>query len=357
MSPSPTETSDRAPHRHDASFQGHRVLPAASIIRLLPRRVERADAAVRRLPGGRGASRRSPSPSVFGIYALAVLVALLVVGSLSDHVGRRPVLIAAIAVAGGRDDDLRDRRRRRGAAGRRASCRACRPARPSARSGAGMLDIDRAKGTVANAVGADAGHRHRRPARRGCWCSTCRRRRTWSTSLLGVVFVAPGDRRRADARVGARRGRARWRRCARTFGCPRAARAAVLRGRARAGRQLVAGRLLRLARPDAGAPHLGLARRSRSAGSRCSSSPGAGRWPCCCPRAHTTRAHAGRDGGAHRRRRADPRRDPPHFDRLALRRHRRRGHRIRRRLPGRDPHRRSAGRRRTSAPACCRSST
>ena len=35
---------------------------------------------------------------VFGIYALAVLAALLVVGSLSDYVGRRPVLIAATLV-------------------------------------------------------------------------------------------------------------------------------------------------------------------------------------------------------------------------------------------------------------------
>ena len=35
---------------------------------------------------------------VFGIYALALLAALLVVGSLSDHVGRRPVLVAGLAV-------------------------------------------------------------------------------------------------------------------------------------------------------------------------------------------------------------------------------------------------------------------
>jgi predicted MFS family arabinose efflux permease len=35
---------------------------------------------------------------VFGVYALAVLVALLTVGKLSDHVGRRPVLLTAIAV-------------------------------------------------------------------------------------------------------------------------------------------------------------------------------------------------------------------------------------------------------------------
>ncbi|MEA3177335.1 MAG: hypothetical protein QOI59_858, partial [Gammaproteobacteria bacterium] len=32
---------------------------------------------------------------IFGIYALAVLMALLVAGRLSDHLGRRPVLLAA----------------------------------------------------------------------------------------------------------------------------------------------------------------------------------------------------------------------------------------------------------------------
>src|SRR4249919_758365 len=35
---------------------------------------------------------------VFGVYALAVLAALLVFGSLSDHIGRRPVLLTAIGV-------------------------------------------------------------------------------------------------------------------------------------------------------------------------------------------------------------------------------------------------------------------
>jgi MFS family permease len=33
---------------------------------------------------------------VFGIYALAVLATLFVFGRLSDHVGRRPLLIAAL---------------------------------------------------------------------------------------------------------------------------------------------------------------------------------------------------------------------------------------------------------------------
>src|ERR1700759_2260591 len=35
---------------------------------------------------------------IFGIYAISVLAALLFVGRLSDHLGRRPVLIAAAAV-------------------------------------------------------------------------------------------------------------------------------------------------------------------------------------------------------------------------------------------------------------------
>ena len=38
---------------------------------------------------------------VFGVYAVAVLVALLTLGKLSDHVGRRPVLLTAIAVHAG----------------------------------------------------------------------------------------------------------------------------------------------------------------------------------------------------------------------------------------------------------------
>ncbi|SNT41728.1 MFS transporter [Rhodococcoides kyotonense] len=35
---------------------------------------------------------------VFAVYALALLVALLVVGSLSDHVGRKPILLAALVM-------------------------------------------------------------------------------------------------------------------------------------------------------------------------------------------------------------------------------------------------------------------
>ena len=39
--------------------------------------------------------------TVFGVYAFALLAALLVVGALSDHVGRRPVLAGALVVQAG----------------------------------------------------------------------------------------------------------------------------------------------------------------------------------------------------------------------------------------------------------------
>ena len=38
---------------------------------------------------------------IFGVYAVAVLLSLLVFGSLSDHIGRRPVLITALVMQAG----------------------------------------------------------------------------------------------------------------------------------------------------------------------------------------------------------------------------------------------------------------
>jgi hypothetical protein len=59
---------------------------------------------------------------VFGVYALAVLASLLTFGKLSDHVGRRPVLLTGLvlqavamvqfAIAGGRRTPLRHGRNR-----------------------------------------------------------------------------------------------------------------------------------------------------------------------------------------------------------------------------------------------------
>ena len=97
---------------------------------------------------------------VFGVYAVAVLVALLVVGGLSDHVGRRPVLLTAtlaqavtmllFATADGVPPLLGARVLQGLATGLALGA-----------VGAGLLDLDRARGTVANAVapltGAAAG--------------------------------------------------------------------------------------------------------------------------------------------------------------------------------------------------------
>jgi MFS family permease len=88
---------------------------------------------------------------VFGVYAVAVLAALLTLGKLSDHVGRRPVLLAALTVQ---------------AASLLVFATASGvPALLAARViqglstgaalgaiGAGMLDVDRERGTFANAV-------------------------------------------------------------------------------------------------------------------------------------------------------------------------------------------------------------
>ena len=88
---------------------------------------------------------------VFGVYALAVLAALLVFGSLSDYVGRRPVLFVAtlvqaltmvvFATANGVGALLLARIIQGVATGAAMSA-----------AGAGMVDIDRARGATANAV-------------------------------------------------------------------------------------------------------------------------------------------------------------------------------------------------------------
>ena len=88
---------------------------------------------------------------VFGVYALAVLVALLIVGSLSDHIGRRPVLLAAIAVQAATmllfatADNV-------------PALLAARVVQGLATGaavgavGAGLVDLHRSRGTLANAV-------------------------------------------------------------------------------------------------------------------------------------------------------------------------------------------------------------
>jgi hypothetical protein len=89
---------------------------------------------------------------VFGVYALAVLAALLVFGSVSDYVGRRPVLLAAalvqaatmivFATANGVGALVAARVLQGLATGAAMSA-----------VGAGMVDLDRERGATANAVG------------------------------------------------------------------------------------------------------------------------------------------------------------------------------------------------------------
>lgn len=88
---------------------------------------------------------------IFGVYAVVVLVTLLVAGRLSDHVGRRPVLLAALAlhvvamavfVAAGGVVDLVVGRVLQGAA----------TGLLSGTVGAALIDLDRARGTLAGSV-------------------------------------------------------------------------------------------------------------------------------------------------------------------------------------------------------------
>ena len=88
---------------------------------------------------------------IFGIYALSVLTALLFGGRLSDHLGRRPVLIAAtaaqtatmmiFATASGVGDLMLARIIQGLATGAAMGA-----------VGAGMIDLNKARGTTANAV-------------------------------------------------------------------------------------------------------------------------------------------------------------------------------------------------------------
>jgi predicted MFS family arabinose efflux permease len=88
---------------------------------------------------------------IFGVYALAVLMALLFFGRLSDHLGRRPVLIAAtlvqvltmglFAAADGLAMLLTARVLQGLASGAAIAA-----------VGAGLLDLDKGRGAVANAI-------------------------------------------------------------------------------------------------------------------------------------------------------------------------------------------------------------
>ncbi|HET6336032.1 MAG TPA: MFS transporter, partial [Polyangiales bacterium] len=88
---------------------------------------------------------------VFGIYAFAVLASLLTVGSLSDYIGRKPVLLVATLVQAVTMILFTTASSVSGLIVARIVQGLATGAAMGA-VGAGMLDIDRAKGTLANAV-------------------------------------------------------------------------------------------------------------------------------------------------------------------------------------------------------------
>jgi MFS family permease len=93
---------------------------------------------------------------VFGAYAIAVLLALLVLGRVSDHAGRRPVLLAALAAQAAAAVVL-------AAAGGVPALLAGRVLQGLATGGAlgalgaAMLDVDRTRGALANAAAPGMG--------------------------------------------------------------------------------------------------------------------------------------------------------------------------------------------------------
>ena len=93
---------------------------------------------------------------VFGVYAMAVLAALLTLGKLSDHVGRRPVLLTAIAVHAG---SLVIFATATGVPALLAArvVQGLSTGAALGAIGAAMLDMDRELGTFANAVAPGMG--------------------------------------------------------------------------------------------------------------------------------------------------------------------------------------------------------
>jgi predicted MFS family arabinose efflux permease len=93
---------------------------------------------------------------VFGVYAVAVLASLLVLGRLSDYVGRRPVLLAALAVQVASMAVFADA----DGVGGLLIARVIQGLSTGAALGAigaAMLDIDRERGTLANAISPGLG--------------------------------------------------------------------------------------------------------------------------------------------------------------------------------------------------------
>jgi MFS family permease len=88
---------------------------------------------------------------IFGVYALAVLTTLLTLGSLSDYIGRRPVLVAATAMQAVAMLVFASAESVTALLLARVIQGLSTGAAVSA-LGAGLLDLDRPRGTIANAI-------------------------------------------------------------------------------------------------------------------------------------------------------------------------------------------------------------
>jgi predicted MFS family arabinose efflux permease len=93
---------------------------------------------------------------IFGIYALAVLVALLIAGRLSDHLGRKPVLLTAALAQAVTMVLFSTATSLTGLLVARVLQGLTTGAATSA-VGAAMIDLDKTRGTLANAVGPPFG--------------------------------------------------------------------------------------------------------------------------------------------------------------------------------------------------------
>src|SRR6201995_1340896 len=93
---------------------------------------------------------------IFGVSAVAVLASLLVFGSLSDHVGRRPMLLGALVVQAG----VMVLFATASGVGVLLAARVVQGLATGAAAGAvgaGLVDLHAGRGPIANAAGAMAG--------------------------------------------------------------------------------------------------------------------------------------------------------------------------------------------------------
>ena len=130
--------------------------------------------------------------AIFAVYVLALLVSLLTVGRLSDFVGRRPVLAAALLVEAAAMAVFLDAHGSRWLLAARVVQGLATGAAIGV-LGAYLLDLQPADGSrlgsLVNSVAAATGPRRRRARHRPARPVRARTRPGWSSLLLAVAFA------------------------------------------------------------------------------------------------------------------------------------------------------------------------